>query len=201
MWNLQITDTTNQESWELTYPAGRNRLRIGCLKNSEISLEGIVRLHGSLELSHTGEVHIHDYGSPTGTLVNGQRVEKSRLLHEGDVLTVRDFEIRIKEPKLPTRKEEPTSQLTTAQEPQFYRQGGLFWEKNAKPSAYDPKAGDCWTWPNGGSMVILGNDRGLVSFLRHDSSNIQEIPMGAFFIAFVQTQGLRPEGRILFQMP
>jgi hypothetical protein len=62
-------------------------IKIGKLDSSHLKIddEGVSRMHSVLEVAANGEVFIIDLGSATGTIVNGERVSKSRI-ETGDQL-------------------------------------------------------------------------------------------------------------------
>ena len=62
-------------------------IKIGKLDSSHLKIEddGVSRMHSVIEIAASGEVFIIDLGSATGTIVNGQRVSKTRV-ETGDQL-------------------------------------------------------------------------------------------------------------------
>ena len=75
-------------------------VKIGKLDSSHLKIEddGVSRMHSVIEVSASGEVFIIDLGSATGTIVNGQRVSKTRI-ETGDQLQI----ARLKKKKLTLR--------------------------------------------------------------------------------------------------
>ncbi len=72
---------------ERTETLAQDVIKIGKLDSSHLKIddEGVSRMHSVIEVSGHGEVFIIDLGSATGTIVNGQRVNKTRL-ETGDQL-------------------------------------------------------------------------------------------------------------------
>ena len=73
---------------------GDARIVIGRAESADLRLEDatVSKQHAAIEV--VGNDHIlRDLGSANGTLVNGARVER-HLLQHGDVVTIREFEIR-----------------------------------------------------------------------------------------------------------
>jgi uncharacterized protein YjbI with pentapeptide repeats len=62
-------------------------IKIGKLKSNHLVLlgEDAARMHAVIEISG-GDVRIIDLGSAAGSIVNGTRIDKSQMLHDGDVL-------------------------------------------------------------------------------------------------------------------
>ncbi|MDD9946993.1 MAG: TonB family protein [Myxococcales bacterium] len=62
-------------------------IKIGKLESSHLRIddEGVSRMHSVVEVSGPGEVYIIDLGSASGTIVNGQKVNKTKL-ESGDQL-------------------------------------------------------------------------------------------------------------------
>jgi pSer/pThr/pTyr-binding forkhead associated (FHA) protein len=56
-------------------------IKIGKLDSSHLRIDdpAVSRMHSVIEVGPSGEVHIIDLGSASGTIVNGQRVSKTRL--------------------------------------------------------------------------------------------------------------------------
>jgi len=65
----------------------REVIKLGKLDSSHLKLEdeGVSRMHAVIEVTPSGEAFVTDFGSATGTFVNGQRVSKTRL-KSGDQL-------------------------------------------------------------------------------------------------------------------
>jgi pSer/pThr/pTyr-binding forkhead associated (FHA) protein len=73
---------------------GDARLILGRAESADLQLDDatVSKQHAAVEV--VGNDHIlRDLGSANGTLVNGRRVER-HLLQHGDVVTIRDYEIR-----------------------------------------------------------------------------------------------------------
>jgi hypothetical protein len=70
-------------------PLALGRFIIGRAENSELPLDDplVSRQHAALEVTHDGVTAV-DLGSRNGIRVNGERVERSRRLSLGDVLSV-----------------------------------------------------------------------------------------------------------------
>ncbi|MGB5810588.1 MAG: FHA domain-containing protein, partial [Polyangiales bacterium] len=64
-------------------------IKIGRLQTSDVRLEDdkVSRMHAVIEVAAHGEVYIIDLGSASGTLVNGEKVNK-RKLQTGDVVQI-----------------------------------------------------------------------------------------------------------------
>ena len=63
-------------------------IRIGKLASSDLRLddETVSRMHGVIEATGPGDVHVVDLGSTRGTTVNGERVTKARLQSGDEVM-------------------------------------------------------------------------------------------------------------------
>lgn len=73
---------------------GDARIIVGRAESADLRLDDatVSKQHAAVEV--VGNDHIlRDLGSANGTLVNGQRVDR-HLLQHGDVVTIRDYEIR-----------------------------------------------------------------------------------------------------------
>ena len=71
-------------------------IKIGKLKSSHLCLddEAVARMHAVIEVSGE-EVRIIDLGSSTGTVLNGQRIDKNAALGDGDVLEFGPYRLEI----------------------------------------------------------------------------------------------------------
>ena len=71
-------------------------IKIGKLKSSHLCLddEAVARMHAVIEVSGD-EVRIIDLGSSSGTLLNGQRVDKNAPLGDGDRLEFGPYRVEI----------------------------------------------------------------------------------------------------------
>ena len=69
-------------------------IKIGKLASSDLRLddETVSRMHGVIEATGPGDVHVVDLGSTRGTTVNGERVTKARL-QSGDEVTFGDCRV------------------------------------------------------------------------------------------------------------
>lgn len=74
----------------------QNVIKIGRMASCHLQIddEGISRMHAVVEINDSGEVHIVDLGSATGTLVNGKKVNKAPV-NNGDTLSLGGVEIRV----------------------------------------------------------------------------------------------------------
>jgi len=73
---------------------GDARIIVGRAESADLRLDDatVSKQHAAVEV--VGNDHIlRDLGSANGTMVNGQRVDR-QLLQHGDVITIRDYEIR-----------------------------------------------------------------------------------------------------------
>src|SRR5262245_13111043 len=71
-------------------------IKIGKLKSSHLCLEddSVARMHAVIEVSGS-DVRVIDLGSSTGTILNGNRVEKNDVLKSGDVLEFGPYRIEV----------------------------------------------------------------------------------------------------------
>ena len=69
-------------------------IKVGTLTSAHLQLDDakVSRMHAYIQVSPTGDVHISDLGSAGGTLRNGQRINKSKLV-DGDRLRLGDTEL------------------------------------------------------------------------------------------------------------
>src|SRR5689334_13048480 len=81
---------------------------VGRDRTADIVLQsgGVSRKHCVIERTREGGLILRDMGSKNGTLVNGERVEKSRL-REGDVLKVGEAQLRVEKLAAPEGGEGP----------------------------------------------------------------------------------------------
>src|SRR5262245_43386279 len=63
-------------------------IKVGKLASSDLRLddETVSRMHGVIEVTGPGDVHVVDLGSTRGTTVNGERVTKARLQSGDEVM-------------------------------------------------------------------------------------------------------------------
>ena len=66
----------------------QSQIKIGKLASSDLRLddETVSRMHGVIEVTGPGDVHVVDLGSTRGTTVNGERVTKARLQSGDEVM-------------------------------------------------------------------------------------------------------------------
>jgi len=71
-------------------------IKIGKLKSSHLYIEDdtVARMHAVIEVSGS-DVRVIDLGSSTGTLLNGQRVEKNAVLRHGDQLGFGPYRVEV----------------------------------------------------------------------------------------------------------
>jgi len=84
---VSITFTITQGESTRTEALTQDVIKIGKLESSHLRIddEGVSRMHSVIEVSGPGDVHIIDLGSASGTVVNGQKVNKTKL-ESGDQL-------------------------------------------------------------------------------------------------------------------
>src|SRR5689334_10612806 len=65
-------------------------VKLGTLPSCQVRLEdeAVARLHAVVEVVGEREVKLIDLGSPAGTTLNGQKIEKFATLKDGDVMTI-----------------------------------------------------------------------------------------------------------------
>ncbi|MCY1010304.1 FHA domain-containing protein [Nannocystis pusilla] len=71
-------------------------IKIGKLKSSHVCLddEAVARMHAVIEVSGE-EVRVIDLGSAAGTVLNGQRIDKNAVLHDGDALNFGPYRLEV----------------------------------------------------------------------------------------------------------
>jgi len=71
-------------------------IKIGRLQTSDVRLEDdkVSRMHAVIEVAAPGEVYIIDLGSASGTLVNGEKVNK-RKLQTGDIIQIGNKRVHV----------------------------------------------------------------------------------------------------------
>src|SRR5580765_4290447 len=69
-------------------------IKVGKLASSDLRLddETVSRMHGVIEATGPGDVHVVDLGSTRGTTVNGERITKARL-QSGDEIMFGDCRV------------------------------------------------------------------------------------------------------------
>lgn len=72
----------------------RDVIKVGTLTSAHLQLDdaNVSRMHAYIQVSSSGDVHVSDLGSARGTLVNGQRINKTKL-SDGDRLRLGDTEL------------------------------------------------------------------------------------------------------------
>ena len=91
-------------------------IKIGKLDSSHLRIddEAVSRMHSVIEVSGPGEVYIIDLGSASGTIVNGQKVNKTKL-EPGDQI---QFGNTIAQVDIGAEAAEPVAAAAAAPEPQ-----------------------------------------------------------------------------------
>jgi DNA-binding winged helix-turn-helix (wHTH) protein len=110
----------SQASFRITWVAGRVTLNqgvhvIGRDPNVEIYLDapGVSRRHAQITIA-AASATIEDLGSKNGTLVGNQRLEGSRSIDDGDVITVGSMKLTVRALQRPTSTEtEPLNRRVT----------------------------------------------------------------------------------------
>ncbi len=88
----------------------RDVIKIGRMASSHLQIddEGISRMHAVIEVGGPGDVSIIDLGSATGTLVNGNKVNKAPL-SDGDTVTLGGIEVQISFAEAPAEEAAPAA--------------------------------------------------------------------------------------------
>ena len=83
---------------ETTHKFTSNQIRIGRNSDSEIPLSDPTagKEHALIEVSEQGTVRVVDLGTSTGTQLNGNRVEQSNLVSDGDKLRIGETQLTIR---------------------------------------------------------------------------------------------------------
>ena len=108
-------------------------IKIGKLASSDLRLddETVSRMHGVIEVTGPGDVHVVDLGSTRGTTVNGERVTKARL-QSGDEVMFGDCRVIV------TFGDALAAQATPAPQVVGRRPPGSGRLRAAAPMAYAP---------------------------------------------------------------
>ena len=71
-------------------------IKVGKLTSSHLRIddESVSRMHAVIEVTGPNEIHIIDLGSSRGTMVNGQKINKSRI-QSGDEIAIGDTRIKL----------------------------------------------------------------------------------------------------------
>src|SRR5881394_1398148 len=71
-------------------------IKVGKLASSHLRIddETVSRMHAVIEITGADEIHIIDLGSTRGTLVNGERISKTRL-QSGDEIMFGDSRVHV----------------------------------------------------------------------------------------------------------
>jgi len=111
----------NDEGRRTVVPLFRDELIIGRAEGSSVRLteKDVSRRHAKL-LRRSGRVYVEDLGSFTGVRVNGGRVHGPRLVHEGDLIEISQYDLTLQggpdekpEPE-PRAAEETTAPIRAA---------------------------------------------------------------------------------------
>ena len=72
-------------------------VKFGTLPSCHVRLEdqAVARMHAVVEVMGEKEVKLIDLGSPAGTALNGQKIEKFATLKDGDVMTIGNTRIEV----------------------------------------------------------------------------------------------------------
>src|SRR5262245_18954244 len=112
-------------------------IKVGKLASSDLRLddETVSRMHGVIEATGPGDVHVVDLGSTRGTTVNGERVTKARL-QSGDEVMFGDCRVIV------TFGDVASAQATPA--PQAWGGGG---RQAPAPGGYAPPPPTAYAQP------------------------------------------------------
>lgn len=95
-------------------------IKIGKLDSSHLRVddEAVSRMHSVIEVSGPGEVYIIDLGSASGTILNGQKVNKARL-ESGDQLQFGNTTVVVELGEAMAEEEEPMQEAAVVAQPQY----------------------------------------------------------------------------------
>ena len=95
-------------------------IKIGKLDSSHLRVddEAVSRMHSVIEVSGPGEVYIIDLGSASGTILNGQKVNKARL-ESGDQLQFGNTTVVVELGEAAAEEEEPMQAAAPVAQPQY----------------------------------------------------------------------------------
>src|SRR4051812_16019399 len=95
-------------------------IKVGKLSSSHLRIddEDVSRMHAVIEVTSPTEINIIDLGSTKGTVVNGQKVNKTRL-QSGDRVALGGIEIvvTIGQPQAPAEAPAPSAPQTSGRVP------------------------------------------------------------------------------------
>lgn len=113
-WCLECV-SAGWRSWEVAVSAPR--FRVGRQPGLDLTLNSAAVSKAHADLSPDGEaLLLEDLGSRNGTFVNGERVERARLL-EGDIVGFADVEFRVGRVALGRERQQATGPLETIRPP------------------------------------------------------------------------------------
>jgi len=111
-------------------------IKIGKLDSSHLRVddEAVSRMHSVIEVSGPGEVYIIDLGSASGTILNGQKVNKARL-ESGDQLQFGNTTVVVELGEAVAEEEEP-AQVAAVAQPQYQQPQ---YQQPAQPQYQQPQ--------------------------------------------------------------
>src|SRR4051812_1788892 len=119
-------------------------IKVGKLSSSHLRIddEAVSRMHAVIEIAGPGEIYIIDLGSTKGTLVNGQKVNKTKL-QSGDQIVLGNTKlvVTVGEPIAAMQDDGPTQvQLPSQQAPAAAARSTVMGMAAAKVPAAVPQA-------------------------------------------------------------